>query len=83
MRQRHAEYLVQKSRWDIILNKLRMLSPVDISELHAHVRTLLLSVEEDAAALIMALNDQQQGPGETQTLQSWRTRMITNQMTMK
>ena len=31
-------------------NKLRMMSPVDISEVHAHVRTLLLSVEEDAAA---------------------------------
>ncbi|CAL8395350.1 unnamed protein product [Boreogadus saida] len=59
-------------------NKLRIMSPVDISELHAHVRTLILSVEEDAAAAILALNDQQQGPGETQTLQSWRTRMITN-----
>ena len=27
-----------------------MMSPEDISEVHAHVRTLLLSVEEDAAA---------------------------------
>ena len=93
MRQRHAEYLVQKIQVNMThkvalflspnFNKLRMMCPVDISEVHAHVRTLLLSVEEDAAALIMALNDQQQGPGETQTLQSWRTRMITNQMTMK
>ncbi|CAL8337489.1 unnamed protein product [Boreogadus saida] len=80
VRQRHAEYLVQKIQVNMTLwpkfNKLRMMSPEDISEVHAHVRTLLLSVEEDAAAL----NDHQRGKGETQTLQSGRNRMITNQL---
>lgn len=33
-------------------NKLRMMSPEEISEVHAHVCTLLLSVEEDAAAAV-------------------------------
>jgi hypothetical protein len=66
VRQRHAEFIVQKIKVNILhkvalflwpkFNKLRMMSPVDIAEVHAHVRTLLLSVEEDAAATVSAMS---------------------------
>lgn len=60
VRQRHAEFIVQKIKVNMLhkvalflwpkFNKLRMMSPAEIAEVHAHVRTLLLPVEEDTAA---------------------------------
>ena len=58
--QRDAEFTVQKIAVNMThkvalflwpkFYKLRMMSPVEIYEVHDHVRTLLLPMEEDAAA---------------------------------
>lgn len=60
VRQRHAEFILQKIKVNMLhkvalflwpkFNKLRMKSPEEISEVHTHVRTLLLPMDEDAAA---------------------------------